>query len=114
VRTGRVGLIFVVPGRGQSLRVNGRACVSARQDLLDSLTSVGKPPKSALVVEADEVYAHCPKAFVRSGVWKPETWLSADAQPHPAKVTHAHIGDPGITVEQIEQDQRDSLLYRLA
>ncbi|CRK61112.1 Phosphohydrolase (MutT/nudix family protein) [Alloactinosynnema sp. L-07] len=114
VRTGRIGLIFVIPGRGQSLRVNGRACVSASKDLLERVTHVGKAPRSALVVEADEVYAHCPKAFVRSGVWKPETWLPSDAQPHPAKVSHAHIGDPSISVEQIEQDQRDSLLYRLA
>ncbi|SDJ36241.1 hypothetical protein SAMN05192558_109143 [Actinokineospora alba] len=114
VETGRLGLIFLIPGRGQTLRVNGRACVSARPDLLAGLTSVGKPPLSALVVAPDEVFTHCPKAFVRSGVWKPETWPSADAQPTPAEVSHAHLGDPNLTLAQIEQDQLDSLRYRLA
>lgn len=114
VETGRLGLIFLIPGRGQTLRVNGRACVSTRPDLLAGLTSVGKPPLSALVVAPDEVFAHCPKAFVRSGVWKPETWPAADAQPSPAEVTLAHLGDPDLTLAQIEQDQIDSLRYRLA
>ncbi|GLZ40317.1 MSMEG_1061 family FMN-dependent PPOX-type flavoprotein [Actinokineospora sp. NBRC 105648] len=114
VQTGRVGLIFLIPGRGQTLRVNGRACVSARPELLETLTAVGKPPRAALVVEPDEVYTHCPKAFVRSGLWKPDTWPDAVAQPDPAEIAHAHIGDPSITVEEIRQDQVDSLLYRLA
>lgn len=114
VETGRLGLIFLIPGRGQTLRVNGRACVSARPDLLAGMTSVGKPPRSALVVAPDEVFTHCPKAFVRSGVWKPETWPAADAQPSPAEVTLAHLGDPNLTLAQVEQDQIDSLRYRLA
>jgi PPOX class probable FMN-dependent enzyme len=114
VLTGRLGLIFIVPGRGQTLRVNGRACVSARPELLARLTAVGKPPKTALVVSPDEVFTHCPKAFVRSGLWQPDTWPSADSQPRPAEVLHAHLGDPAITLEQIEQDQIDSLRYRLA
>ncbi|SDD82435.1 MSMEG_1061 family FMN-dependent PPOX-type flavoprotein [Actinokineospora iranica] len=114
VATGRAGLIFLIPGRGQTLRVNGRACVSTRPELLASLTAVGKPPRAALVVEPEEVFTHCPKAFVRSKVWQPETWLDASAQPDPAEIVHAHIGDPAITLEQIRQDQIDSLRYRLA
>ncbi len=73
--TGRAGLLFVVPGRTTTLRVNGRACVSTRPELLSRLTAVGKPPASALVVGIEEVYPHCPKSLLRSAAWKPEQWL---------------------------------------
>ncbi|RLK59862.1 MSMEG_1061 family FMN-dependent PPOX-type flavoprotein [Actinokineospora cianjurensis] len=113
VATGRVGLLFVIPGRGQTLRVNGRACVTARADLLEGLTAVGKPPLAALVVRPEEVFTHCPKAFVRSKLWEPGAWPGAEAQPDPAELSHAHIGDPGLTVEDVRQSQIDSLRYRL-
>ena len=72
VATGRAGLLFVIPGRTTTLRVNGRACVSTRPDLLSQLTAVGKPPASALVLGIEEVYPHCPKSLLRSRAWKPE------------------------------------------
>jgi PPOX class probable FMN-dependent enzyme len=112
--TGRAALIFLIPGRRQTLRVNGRAVVSADSDLLASLTAVGKPPKTAIVVEAEEVFAHCPKAFVRSAVWDPETWLPPEAQPSQAEVTHAHLGDPNVTIEDVERSQEEALRTRLA
>jgi PPOX class probable FMN-dependent enzyme len=113
VETGRVGLLFMIPGRGQTLRVNGRACVSARPELLDHLKAVGKPPRVAMVVEVEEVFAHCPKAFVRSKVWEPRSWPAPDAQPSPAELSHAHARDPGLTVADVERAQREALLYRL-
>lgn len=111
--TGRAGLVFLIPGRGQTLRINGQACLSTRPDLLEHLTAVGKPPRSALVLRAEEVYTHCPKAFVRSKAWKPENWLDESQQPAPAAVTHAHLQDPSVTVADVERDQREALLYRL-
>src|SRR3954469_11598205 len=115
VESGHAGLLFVIPGRPETLRVNGRACVSAEPALLARLTAVGKPPRSALVVAADEVYAHCPKAFIRSSLWQPETWPSADELPSPAEMTLAHLSltDPALTLAEVEQSQRESLLYRL-
>ncbi|WP_371501567.1 MSMEG_1061 family FMN-dependent PPOX-type flavoprotein [Kitasatospora sp. NBC_00374] len=112
VETGRVGLIFVIPGREATLRVNGRACVSSDPRLLEQLTAVGKPPRSAIVVEAEEVYGHCPKAFLRSSAWKPENWLAADAAPSSAEVTLAHLGNPSLTLEQILRAEEESLLHR--
>ncbi|MEV4191655.1 MSMEG_1061 family FMN-dependent PPOX-type flavoprotein [Streptomyces toxytricini] len=112
VETGRAGLVFIVPGRGATLRVNGRACISADPRLLERLTPVGKPPRSALVVEVEEAYQHCPKAFLRGGVWKPEAWLSEDEVPSSAEITLSHVGVPGLTLEQIRQSERESLLYR--
>ncbi|HEX7291390.1 MAG TPA: MSMEG_1061 family FMN-dependent PPOX-type flavoprotein [Conexibacter sp.] len=114
VATGAAALIFLIPGRTQTLRVHGRACISAQPELLARLTPVGKPPKSALVVRADEVFAHCPKAFVRSRLWDPETWLGPDEQPSPAEVSHAHMRDPALTVADVERQQAESLRTRLA
>jgi len=114
VASGHAGLIFLIPGRDQTLRVNGAACISAAPQLLDRLTPVGKPPKSAIVVRADEVYAHCPKAFVRSRLWQPATWPAPDEQPTPAEVSHAHMRDPALTVADVERQQQESLRTRLA
>jgi uncharacterized protein len=112
IATGRAALLFVIPGRPTTLRVNGRACVSTRPDLLSQLTAVGKPPASALVVGIEEVYPHCPKALLRSGTWKPEKWLPADAQPTSAEVTLAQLRIPELTIAQIEQTEADALKYR--
>jgi PPOX class probable FMN-dependent enzyme len=114
VTTGHAGLIFLIPGRDQTLRVNGAACITDDAAVLDRLTPVGKPPKTAIVVRADAVYAHCPKAFVRSRLWDPETWPAAEGQPTPAEVSHAHMRDPALTVEDVEHQQADALRYRLA
>jgi uncharacterized protein len=113
VETGRAAVIFVIPGRDTTLRVNGPARVTARPDLLERLTPVGKPPATAIVVEAEEVYAHCPKAFVRSKLWDPDSWLDPATLPTPAEVSVAHQRDPDWSVEQEEQRQADSLLHRL-
>lgn len=116
VATGHAGLLFLIPGRDWTLRVNGRACVTAAQAVLDRLTPVGKPPRSAIVVRADEVYTHCPKAFVRSRLWDPATWPAAEDQPSPVEVAHAHLRrhDASLTVEQVAEQQAESLRTRLA
>jgi PPOX class probable FMN-dependent enzyme len=113
VDSGRIAVIFVIPGRDTTLRVNGRACVTAEPELLDRLTPVGKPPRTAIVIEAEEVYAHCPKAFVRSRLWDPATWPDPATLPTPAEVSVAHQRDPNWSVQQEEERQRDALLHRL-
>ena len=114
VESGRVGMIFVLGGRDTTLRVNGRACVSADPELLERIEPVGKPPRTAIVIEAEEVYAHCPKAFVRSKLWDPESWPEPGSLPTAAEVTVAHRRDPGLTVAQVEEEQREALRTRLA
>jgi PPOX class probable FMN-dependent enzyme len=113
VAGGRAAVIFVIPGRDTTLRVNGRAAVTAKPELLARLTPVGKPPATAIVIEAEEVYAHCPKAFVRSKLWDPATWPDPATLPTPAEVSVAHRRDPDWSVAQEEQRQRESLLHRL-
>jgi PPOX class probable FMN-dependent enzyme len=114
VSSGRAALIFVIPGRDTTLRVSGRAAVTAAPDVLDRLTPVGKPPKTAIVIEAEEVYTHCPKAFVRSKLWDPESWPDPKTLPTSAEVTLAHQRNPELTLEQVEEREREALAKRLA
>ncbi|WP_191061395.1 pyridoxamine 5'-phosphate oxidase family protein [Geminicoccus harenae] len=67
-----VALLFIVPGFDDTLRVNGHARISRDPALLASLAVDGKPALSALVVEVEEVFMHCAKAFIRSRLWKPD------------------------------------------
>jgi PPOX class probable FMN-dependent enzyme len=113
VESRRAGVIFVIPGRDTTLRVNGPAHVTAKPKVLEQLTPVGKPPRTAIVLEAEEVYAHCPKAFVRSKLWDPASWPDPASLPTPAEVSVAHQRDPDWSVEQEEQRQAESLLHRL-
>ncbi|MFE7409445.1 MSMEG_1061 family FMN-dependent PPOX-type flavoprotein [Streptomyces laurentii] len=112
LETGRVGLLFLIPGRPTTRRVNGRACVSARPELLAQLTPVGKPPVTAIVVRTEEIYPHCPKSLMRANTWKPEGWVPADTQPTSAEVTLAQLDLPGLIVEQVEEAERESLRLR--
>jgi uncharacterized protein len=114
ISTGRAGLLFLIPGRDQTLRVNGAACVTASPDVLDRIESVGKPPRTAIVVRADEVYSHCPKAFVRSKLWKPEAWPPLDDVPSAAEVMQAHHADPSRTLQDEVEYLETSLRERLA
>ncbi|MFL5886367.1 MAG: MSMEG_1061 family FMN-dependent PPOX-type flavoprotein [Thermoleophilaceae bacterium] len=113
VSSGRAGLLFLIGGRDTTLRVNGAACVTSDSEVLESLSAVGKPPRTAIVVRAEEVYAHCPKAFVRSALWDPDSWPDDGELPTAAEVTLAHMRDPELTLDQIERTQRESLLHRL-
>lgn len=70
----QVATLFVIPGRGDTLRINGRARILAAADYFDAMAVKGKRPLLALEVDIEEVFFHCSKAFLRSDTWKPETW----------------------------------------
>ena len=74
-------MIFLVPGRGDTLRVNGRASIIRDEEILARLAMHGKLPKVALGVEVEEAYLHCPKAFLRSSLWDPSTWAEPQKLP---------------------------------
>lgn len=69
-----VGTLFLIPGRGDTLRINGTAKVLADADYFDALAVKGKRPLLALEVAVEEVFFHCAKAFLRSDAWDPSTW----------------------------------------
>lgn len=76
------GLICVIPGRGDTLRINGRARVVTDLRELDAMVVHGHRPRLALVIDVEEVFFHCPKAFRRAHAWEPETWRPDDARPY--------------------------------
>ena len=68
------GLLFLIPGMNETLRVNGRATIVSDAPFFDDLVVQGKRPRLAIVIEVRELYMHCAKAFLRSSLWQPETW----------------------------------------
>ncbi|MCX2931834.1 pyridoxamine 5'-phosphate oxidase family protein [Mycobacterium sp. CVI_P3] len=70
----QVGTLFLIPGRGDTLRINGRARILADAEYFDAMTVQGKRPLLAMEIGIEEVFFHCAKAFLRSDAWKPETW----------------------------------------
>ena len=73
-----VGLMFMVPGRGEVLRVSGVAQIVNDPDLLATMAIKGRPPILALVIEANEVMFHCGKSVIRSKLWSPKDWPQID------------------------------------
>ncbi|MFE7029738.1 MSMEG_1061 family FMN-dependent PPOX-type flavoprotein [Streptomyces sp. NPDC057621] len=68
------GLLYLIPGSKEVLRVNGRARILSDAPFFDAMTVKGQRPALALVLEIDEIYLHCPASLRRSGVWSPESW----------------------------------------
>ena len=81
-----VGLLFLIPGVGETLRVNGRARIVTEHELLEPLAVEGKMPMLGLLVEVEQVFTHCPKAFIRSQLWDPEGFTDAAELPSPGAI----------------------------
>jgi len=86
VRDPRVALLFLIPGAGNTLRVNGRAQVSVEPALLDSFVMEGKAPRSVVVIAIDTVYFQCARAIMRSDLWNPATHGRASSLPTPGQI----------------------------
>jgi PPOX class probable FMN-dependent enzyme len=108
-----VGVIFIVPGRQETLRVNGRACITRDAALLDRMAVNGKTPLLAIGVEVEQAFMHCPKAFIRSRLWHHPQWPAADALPSMACVLFDQIQPPGLTVADYERDIEEGNVTRL-
>lgn len=96
-----VGIISMIPGRNDTLRINGRARLVRDAPFFDDLAVRGQRPVLALVVEIDQVFSHCPKAFMRSELWEPATW-KPDALPTTAALCKV-VQEPAETVEELEE-----------
>jgi len=81
VDNGSVGLLFIVPGEDETVRVNGRACLTVEPSMLATWDGELRTPKAAIGVEVTEVYHHCAKAFRRSSMWQPANWPAGDDVP---------------------------------
>jgi PPOX class probable FMN-dependent enzyme len=86
VRDPRVALLFLIPGAGSTLRVNGRARVSTDADLLASFRMEGKAPRTVIVMTVDEIYFQCARAIVRSELWNPDRHVDPKSLPTPGQI----------------------------
>ena len=80
-----VGLIYLVPGRKETLRINGRATLVREAPFFDEMIVKGHRPQLAIVVGIEQIFFHCMKAFLRSKLWEPESWRP-DALPRHAQI----------------------------
>ena len=108
-----VGLIFLIPGRKDTLRVNGRAWLTRDAGLLEACTVHGKTPTLAIGVEVEECFLHCPKAFLRSHLWAPEYWPAPDALPSFACMLFDQIRPDSATLKDYERDVEETNTQRL-
>jgi PPOX class probable FMN-dependent enzyme len=110
VENDHVGLLFFIPGREDTLRVNGRARIVQDELLLDTLAVAGKRPVTALVVEVEQCFLHCARAFKRAGLWQPERWPDAAGVPSMQRMIWDLLPvKPFETVDQYERDSQERL-----
>lgn len=91
--TGQVGLLFLIPGVDETLRVNGRAFIHDDGELTRLFTVAGKAPRTVLRVEVTEAYLHCAKAFMRSRLWEPEAQVERTALPTMGEMLRDQIAE---------------------
>ena len=109
-----VGVIALIPGRDDTLRINGRARIVRDAPFFSDLVVRGRRPLLALVIEIEQVFSHCQKAFMRSSLWEPSSWTAADELPSVAALCKL-VQDPPETLADLEAyyapDNYSRLLY---
>jgi PPOX class probable FMN-dependent enzyme len=112
-RDPRVALLFLIPGLGEALRVNGSARISTSPALCDAFAVDGKPPASVLVIGVHNVFFQCARAIKRSGLWRPESHIGDDALPSPGRIlqTLSGQGIDGAKYDAELQARQDVTLY---
>lgn len=113
VRDPRISLLFIIPGVGSTLRVNGTAEITTDPELCASFAMQGKAPRSVLVVTAERVYFQCPKALVRSRLWNPEAQISPRELPSAGEILQALTqgGIDGGTYDQAYPQRLKETIY---
>lgn len=108
IRDDRIALLFLIPGVGETLRVNGRASISVAPELIGRFPYRGTLPRSVIIVRAENVYFQCPKALVRSELWNPEKHISRKSLPSTGTIL-ADITAGKVGGEQYDRDYPERL-----
>ena len=103
VRDPRVALLFLIPGSGTTLRVNGRAYLSVDPELLASFAMEGKKPRSVIVMTIEELYFQCARAIVRSDLWNPDKRVDPRTLPTPGEIL-AGMSDNTVGGEKYDKE----------
>lgn len=108
-----IGLIFLIPTLEETFRVNGKACIIRDEEILAKMAVNGKVPTLGIGVKVEECFVHCAKAFMRSGLWKPESWPAEGTTPNVAQMLADHVKLPGVTAKEVAEGLQDSYTKRL-
>jgi len=102
----RVALLFLIPGVGDSFRVNGRGRIVEDAELLEASTVDGKVPKLGIVVEIEEAYTQCSKALIRSDLWNPERHIDRSELPSSGEILRS-LNDPEFDAERYDRERAE-------
>jgi uncharacterized protein len=111
----RAGLLFVIPGMEETLRVNGRAWLTRDPEVLEPLAAGAKAPKVAIGVEVEEAFLHCAKAFKRSALWRPADWPDRAGLASAAQIWRDHMALDMTTQDVqdfVDDDYENNLTWR--
>ena len=107
----RVALLFLIPGVGDSFRVNGRASVIQDEELLAESAVEGKTPQLGILVRIEEAYTQCSKALIRSDLWNPEKHIEREELPSSGAILKS-IADPDFDAEQYDRERAERYARR--
>ncbi len=109
----QIGLVCVIPGLGETLRINGVATITRDANLLEPSAIAGRPPLIGIGVAVRECYFHCAKAFLRSHAWDPCAWLDPNHQPDIARALAVHAQRAKVTRDEVDRALQESYTTRL-
>ena len=100
----RIALLFLIPGIGDTFRVNGRATVVDDPELLADSTVDGKPPRLGVLITIDEAYTQCSKALIRSDLWNPKRHIDRSELPSGGEILRA-VSDPALDADEYDRER---------
>jgi len=107
----RIALLFLIPGVGDTFRVNGRAVIVDDPELLAECAVEGKVPKLGVLVQIEEAYTQCAKALIRSDLWNPELHVDRSALPSSGEIMKA-VADPDLDAAEYDRERADRYARR--
>ena len=107
----RIALLFLIPGVGDSFRVNGRASIVQDEDLLAPSAVDGKTPQLGILVAVEEAYTQCSKALIRSDLWNPERHIDRSELPSSGEIMRA-VADPEFDAEKYDRERAERYARR--
>lgn len=108
-----IGMIFMIPGLEETLRINGKACIVQDDDILEQMKAKDKKPLLGIGVEVEECYMHCAKAFKRSKLWEPNEWPDQAALPVVSRIIADHANIEGVSAEDVAKSLQETYEKRL-
>jgi hypothetical protein len=107
----RIALLFLIPGIGDTFRVNGRAGITDDAELLAPSTVDGRPPKLGVLIQIEQAYTQCSKASIRSDVWNPDKHIERNALPSSGEILRS-LTNPDFDAEEYDRERAERYARR--